>query len=241
MKKLFVLLFASIGLAAQAAQVKCSWNDPGANPTISSPELTLKSMGIIDPVLAQKIRSGDYYKTISFHKNDQRMFGMSSGNAKFCNGPVDTSNWKNTHVEQGRVFVNGKNKVVWMWRCKNMGFWLEEEPSNVVAQPIDFEPTGAGYAVPAQPADKETFETLALVSNPELVGVTATTPSQTINFQLSTPVFILITKSPTTTAQVPAIPEPSTYLMFLLGLIAIALRSRSLLLNSVYGFSKIRS
>ncbi len=219
------LIFAG---SAHAASV-CSWNKPGADPTTSDPLATLRTMGIDNPRLAQKIRDGDYDELVTIRKNDTRIHGMSSGNAKWCNGTVDTSQWAEDYAEQGRVFSDGKTRVMWAWRCRNLMLWLPEPvapPGNTV-----FIGTGESfYTVPPVAAGP-----IGSAPAPEHVGapepVFASTPYCT------GPVFvpgIVIVGGPgippiITTPPIPPVtpvPEPSTWVFLLLGLCLMAWRAR---------------
>ena len=102
----------------------CGWNTPGADPTTSPISETLAAMGIYSPALAAKIAAGEYDELVTMRRNDRRAYGMTSGNAKWCAGEIDTSRWAEDQEEQGRVYrVDGAPAVVWYWRCKNMSLW----------------------------------------------------------------------------------------------------------------------
>jgi hypothetical protein len=138
-------------MAAALIKPACDWNKPGSDPTISSVPATLRAMGIDNPELAAKIQAGDYSETVTVRRVDDRTWGMSSGNARWCAGEVDRQKWPDDRAEQGRVYrVPGGPAVVWYWHCKNMSFWLplEAPKTNLLAPPETFElpsePTSAG-------------------------------------------------------------------------------------------------
>lgn len=233
---------------AQAANSNCDWNNPGANRFIGNHANAIDNYTDIPVSIRAELK-----KKINAHNFDDHItidkLGMSGklsysngrdmhwGQNKMCKGEFNISQWKSTHQERAVVYTYNGYSIAIPSVCGNV-FRLTLIGGNSTASvttttPETFIPevTPTESEVPQGSTPSENT-TVNWPSNPEKQQ-NSVIPSQERDFMPVppmpvTPAFFVVPQNNIPVLPViPAVPEPSTYALMLLGLcLVIGLASR---------------
>lgn len=224
------MLAAALALVIQT----CSWENPGADPYMGRLDLAVESYKDLTPeirkILIDKINSHKYddiatirRDSISGSQNyDPQITDMHFGKGRCTT--VDRSAWKDTHQELGLVYCVAKTCVIVPTVCRNVSRITLRQPTEYVGGAARIPVISGTALLWSAPS----FNEVSLV-----VETPGTQPIPHIGSSQSNVIFppILYPSLPVLyipRRHVPAIPEPSTWCMMLVGLASIFGLSRKL-------------
>lgn len=244
-------------LAAGLTLPVCSWDKPGANPFMGDvvaavdnykdiPEVTRKA-------LKEKMQKRQY-DDIAVIKRDSIegkemyssvIFDMHFGKGNVCK-TITRAQWQPTQQERGLVYCVGQECVIVPTVCRNVSRIRKPAIIKTAAKPAEdellFDPPAAGQTPQDQPLSFDppaAGPSVSPLSAPQTFAQAAPIPvpfSLTLPPSTSTPIFSTppsIGIPPLPPGQVPAIPEPSSYILLIAGLSFILIRKKYVNQNHV--------
>ncbi len=254
---ILIAVLAAYALTNNAnASTQCDWNNPGANRYTGDQAEALNNYKDIPQeikiILKKKINAHQYDDQITISRigmvgkqNYTNGRDMHWGQNKMCKGEFSISKWTYMHTEAALVYSYNGYSIAIPSVCGNV-FRL-----NLVAGSGGGGSTGGGEVTPIDTPEAESFvPAVAPSTDDPIIGGSTTPQTSTPNVSWpsdpvqstlvpdrgreffpvppvpTTPAFV-VPQVPGTIVTVPAVPEPSTYAMMLLGLcIVIGLSKR---------------
>ena len=237
-------LLATLVLAASGVTLPhCSWDRPGVNPFTGDVVSAVDDYKDIPEATRSKLkqRMGDrsYDELVTITRDriegkgsyDSEIRGMHYGARGNVCTTVTRSKWTPQQSERGLVYCEDNQCILVPTVCRNVSrikrlaapkSALGGHTGNIASaktegedSPLMIDPPAAGVIGGGTPAERPSFEQLATPQpqNP----VTPGTPTNT-NTPFPTP--------PVTPNIIPVVPEPASWMMFLAGLGAVAVKLR---------------
>ena len=240
--------------SATATLPSCSWDRPGMDPFMGDVVAAVDRYKDIPTATRAKLKTrmqARQYDEIAVIKRDAiegkaryapEIRDMHFGRGKVCQ-TVSRAKWSDQHQERGLVYCEDGHCIIVPTVCRNVSRITraappvagaaQEEPQVLAAKPVDdtpleFEAPAAGgapvQALPTSFAQLSQVPTLGPQPSPSFTPLSGPTPTPPGGVPPLPPSPL---PGPDPVPPVtPAVPEPSTWAMFGLGLLALSLRKK---------------
>lgn len=223
--------------AALAVLAACSWASPGADPYSGPVPAAIEAYADIPAPVRAKLRQRlekRAYDDIALITRDgivgKREYadlrGMHFGAGRVCQ-TVDRSAWTAAHTERGLIYCEAEHCIIVPTVCRNVARVTRMPAPAPAPTPTSNAPTGGNglklVDLPPVPSGGGEIQT---VTEHHGLTITVPVPVAPVTFAgqiapLPWPSAVPYYFTPMLPAPIPAIPEPSTWLMMLAGVAAL--------------------
>lgn len=154
----WTLVLAVSLICITAANARCVWSDPGANPYTGNKAVAVRRLEDIPAGTRERLaelveaRAGRHVVVTRDQIDGGRYVGlrdMNFGSGRVCPGEIDRSMWPIDHQEGAMVFQEGRYAVLWFSQCGNVAWAIEPTARPSVAQLKDEMRATKGEAISA--------------------------------------------------------------------------------------------